>query len=140
MGASSKAIKEEKSEGYVIDASALYPMLMEIDSSSLAKIIPELAILDLTKYEIGNAARFDRKVKDPSHLMELWKEVLGSMKEQKIEDLRAVQKIALDHNITFYDAAYVEAALESESKLVTADGEILRKFRSVTLDPGEIKI
>ena len=139
MGASSKEVKEEKHrQSYVIDASALYPMLLQMDSASLARLLPELTIIDLTKYEIGNAARFDRKIKDAYHLTELWKEVLSSMREVQITDLAAVQKVALEHGITFYDAAYIHAALESKSKLVTADGEILQKFRNVALDPKEV--
>ena len=139
MGASSKAIKEEKHrQNYVIDASALYPMLLQTDSTSMSRLLPELTILDLTKYEIGNAARFDRKVKDAPHLMELWKEVLSSMREVQITDLQAVQKIALENKITFYDAAYIQVALELKSKLVTCDREILDKFRNITLDPKGI--
>ena len=65
MVAISERVKEEKNpDKYVIDASALYPMLLRISSSEIIGQLSKLTILDLTKYEIGNIVRYDRSAKD----------------------------------------------------------------------------
>jgi len=109
-------------------------MLLHIGSSELIEELPRLIILDLTKYEIGNAVRYDRSVKDPIKLVGYWEELLSEIREETIDDMKSVQGIALEKNLTFYDAAYVHMAVRSESKLVTSDSGILQKCKNTVLD------
>ncbi|MBI2126643.1 MAG: type II toxin-antitoxin system VapC family toxin [Thaumarchaeota archaeon] len=135
MVAISERVKEEKNpDKYVIDASALYPMLLRISTSEILEQLSKLTVLDLTKYEIGNTVRYDRSAKDQLKLTELWDELLSEIREERIDDMKLVQEIALKNDLTFYDASYVHVAIRSGSKLVTSDGEILWKFKDVTLD------
>ena len=54
MGASDKELEEEKTgKLYVVDASALYPLLLRTNVEHIAKMLPNLRILDLNKYEVG---------------------------------------------------------------------------------------
>ena len=46
-------------------------------------------------------------------------------------DMEAALKLALRHQITAYDAQYVELARSRKLSLVTEDGEILRKFPAI---------
>ena len=140
MGAISERVKEEKNpDKYVIDASALYPLLLRISSSEIIEQLSKLTILDLTKYEIGNTVRYDRSAKDQIKLTELWDELLSEIREERIDDMKSVQEIALKNDLAFYDASYVHVAIRSGSKLVTSDGEILRKFKDITLDLNSYK-
>jgi len=142
MGSGNKEFEEEKKTDrtYVIDASALYPMLLRLDSSSFVQLLHRIRVLDLTKYEIGNAARYDRNLQSATKMMELWGELLDSIGEERITSLTEVQKIAVKHSITFYDAAYVQVAITFGTKLVTMDKEILQKFsdKSISLKDFEV--
>ena len=139
MGAIDKKFEEEEKADrpppYIIDASALYPLLLRLeDGTSFVKLLPRLRVLDLTKYEIGNAARFDTKIENAASVMGLWEEILRSMGEKRITSLVNVEKIAVQNSITFYDAAYLDAAMNLRSKVVTMDHEILKKFKDNTID------
>ncbi len=142
MGSSNKEFEEEQKtadHAYLIDASALYPLLLRLESSPFVKLLPRIRVIDLTKYEIGNAARYDKNLQHATKVMELWEEILDSIEEEKISNLAEVQKIATKQSITFYDAAYVYAAMSLRTKLITMDREILQKFgeHSITLHDFE---
>ncbi|MCL5068889.1 MAG: type II toxin-antitoxin system VapC family toxin [Thaumarchaeota archaeon] len=139
MGASDKELEEEKSRPYVIDASALYPLLLQTDVDRLIRLLPKIRVLDLTKYEVGNAARYDRKLTSAASLMEEWEVILNSAGQEPITNLAEVQKIAKQHSITFYDAAYVQVASHLRSKLVTMDREILEKFHGQAISLDELE-
>lgn len=136
-----KELEEEKtSKQFVIDASALYPLLLRTDIDFLAKLLPKLCVLDLTKYEVGNAARYDKKMQSLESIMDDWGEILDNASEESITSLSEVQKIAKEHSITFYDAAYVQVAMHLGSKLVTMDREILEKFENQAIDLNEFEV
>ena len=138
MGASDKELEEEKTDKlYVVDASTLHPLPLRTDVEHIAKMLPRLRVLDPTKYEVGNAARYDKKLQSVLSLMEEWEEILDDAGEESITSLAEVQKIAKEHSITFYDAAYVQVATHLGSKLVTMDLEILDKFKGQAINLDE---
>ena len=47
---------------------------------------------------------------------------------------KSAVKIAVQNDITVYDASYVALALKLNSKLYTADKELLKKFPKLTVD------
>jgi predicted nucleic acid-binding protein len=131
MGSGNKEFEEDEKKTdrtYVIDASALYPLLLKLKSPAYVNLLRRIRVLDLTKYEIGNAARYDKNLQSVPKMMELWGEVLESIEEVRITSLAEVQKIAVKQGITFYDAAYVHASMSLGTKLITNDREILQKF------------
>ncbi|MHB8565507.1 MAG: type II toxin-antitoxin system VapC family toxin [Nitrososphaerales archaeon] len=135
MGTKDKEIENEKSDQpYVIDASALYPLLLRMNGSAFVKLLSRFRVLDLTKYELGSAARYDRKLEDDPAFMERWKDIFDSIGEGSITSLAEVQRLATENSITFYDAAYVQVAIHLGSKLITMDREILEKFESHVID------
>lgn len=131
--------KDSLEERYILDTSALYPILLRMSNESLLKLLPKLAILDLTKYELGNVIRYDRKVKDASKLISSWQVILDSISKEEARDMKQVYEIASENNLTFYDAAYVQVAVASKRKLVTMDAEIIKKFKEITMVPEDLK-
>lgn len=105
----------------------------------VTKLIRSFRILDLTKYEVGNAARYDKKLENVALLMSLWEEIFSSTGEESITSLAEVQKIAKEHSITFYDASYIQVATHLGSKLVTLDREILGKFKRQAINLDEFE-
>ncbi len=139
MGSSNKEFEEDEKKTdrpYLIDASALYPLLLRIESSTLLR---KIRVLDLTKYEIGNAARYDKNLPNAARMMELWAEIFASLEEERPVKLAEVQRLATKHSITFYDAAYVQTAINLGTKLITMDREILRKFNGQTITLNEFE-
>ena len=58
----------------------------------------------------------------------LFQEVLDSMNRLMVDNIGGVLKIAVDKNITFYDASYIYIAEKMGLKLVSEDDEILEKY------------
>jgi len=117
------------------DASAILNIIRSLGEDAI-KYIKGNFILSLTPYEIGNA---------------LWKEALllrrisvddalSLLKDiRKIYDLLDMimpknqfitLKVALLMKITYYDSAYIIAAVENNLTLVTDDMELINKMKS----------
>ncbi len=115
----------------IIDASALYPLL-KAKGREVASYLKKLAVLDLTKYEIGNAIWKEHKigvVKDWRRLIRLWDEVLSALKTYSIAKVEEVESLVVERNISFYDASYVQLAESLDVNLVTEDEELLRSCK-----------
>lgn len=142
MGSSDKEFekKENTNPTFIIDASALYPVLLRLKDSAIARLLNQVRVLDLTKYEIGNAARYDKTLQNATKAMELWGELLESIEEEQISSLAEVQKIAMKQSITFYDAAYVHVAMTLGMKLVTMDKEMLQKFGELSMGLNDFEV
>jgi predicted nucleic acid-binding protein len=86
--------------------------------------------IDLAWYEIGNAiwkqVRIQRSltVKEARMLISTLGQIVDNLAKIKVSFPASALEIAVGHNITFYDASYVEAAIESSSTLVTDDGRL----------------
>ncbi|AEA11686.1 hypothetical protein TUZN_0186 [Thermoproteus uzoniensis 768-20] len=115
---------------YLLDASALYGLATHYDR--WLKYRERLAILHLTIYEVGNA---------------LWKEaragrlqwqraarplsrVISGLRVLDDPPLEEVLRLAVERDLTFYDASYAYVAETLGLSLVTQDGELLRKSRA----------
>ena len=115
---------------YLIDTSALYPLILTLRDKVLL-YIDILFVLDLTRYEVGNVLwkEYRRgRIKSLETAILLFQEVLDSMNRLMIDDIGGVLKIAVDKNITFYDASYIYIAEKMGLKLVSEDDEILEKY------------
>mgnify|MGYP000123676372 CR=1 FL=1 len=115
---------------YLIDTSALYPLILTLRDKILLHT-DILFALDLTIYEVGNALwrEYRRgRIKNLKTTVPLFQEALNSINTLKIDNIDEVLKIAIDKNITFYDASYIYVAEKTGLKLVTEDKEILEKY------------
>ena len=123
----------------ILDASALYPLLRRLGEKA-ASLLTKLTILDLTRYELGNILWKEYKLgllKDWENTIVLWSEIMEEMPTYRIETqhLRDIEKIAVEKDLTFYDASYVYTAETKNLKLITEDEELLNKCKnSLTLN------
>jgi len=46
-----------------------------------------------------------------------------------VDDLKEIEKVAIENNITAYDASYVMASIRISSPLVVADNKLLEKTK-----------
>ena len=134
MGESSK----KDARHYVVDTSALYPLILKYPELFVANAA-NFIILDLTKYEIGNAIRFDGEIKDPYSNFEMFNVVTASLRTHAITNLSDTGRLSVLNNITFYDAAYIQAAIDLNTKVITMDKELLNKFRDKTMTIDDFK-
>jgi len=113
---------------YLLDASALYPLLRRIGDKILL-YRDKLAVLDLTFYEIGNVLwkeyRLGR-IRDWRTISKLFSEVLKELQVLRVENLEGVLEIATERNLSFYDASYAYMAEKENLVLVTEDKKLLR--------------
>lgn len=123
----------------ILDASALYPLLKKLGRGA-ASLLPRLMILDLTKYELGNIIWKEYRlghVKNWEKPVEQLSKIIGELPAYSIdaENLKEVEKIAVERDVSFYDASYVYTAETQNLKLITEDEDLLEKCRnSVTLE------
>jgi predicted nucleic acid-binding protein len=112
---------------YLLDASALYGLVAHYHRWIGHR--EKLAILHLTVYEVGNALwKEARAGRLP------WREtagalsrVLSSLKMLDNPPLEKVLEVAVERDLTFYDASYAYVAETLGLSLVTQDRELLRK-------------
>jgi predicted nucleic acid-binding protein len=129
----------------VIDASALAALLMPEDGGEeVEKAVKEaerVSTLDLAAYEVSNAVW--RRVRRGELSMEEGNVVvttlLSLLETFEVFSYRKVAadafRLAVDAGVTVYDAAYVVLAKRLDARLLTLDGELLRKFPDVTYAP-----
>ena len=130
MGEGCKGMPQRTLEA-MLDASALYPLLKRLGEKA-ASLLTKLAILDLTKYELGNAVWKEYKLgllKNWENPIVLWSKIMEEMPTYRIETqhLRDIEKIAVERDLTFYDASYIYMAETQNLKLITEDEELLSK-------------
>ena len=117
----------DKMEGYLFDASAIYPLLDYVDKVNVKKVY----ILDLTFYEIGNAIWKDyiihKRIKDPVTLAKLFHELLNKFNVVRDLPMQEVMKIAVEKGLTYYDASYVFASFSKGLTLVSNDKDLIEK-------------
>ncbi|MCJ7631056.1 type II toxin-antitoxin system VapC family toxin [Candidatus Bathyarchaeota archaeon] len=116
---------------YLFDSSAIINLSSEKKGDKLLKG----ATLNLAFYEVGNAIwkqvylRKSITKDEGSKALTTLTKVLKQMKEAPVKDEAAILNIAVIEELTYYDASYIQAAIDSNSTLVTDDGELLSKAK-----------
>jgi len=88
-------------------------------------------VSSLTEYELGNVLWKEAKTKKINYIeaARIFSEALSELRTVNIDGLHGVLEIGLERNLTFYDASYAYLAEKHGLKLVTEDGELLKKCR-----------
>ena len=115
---------------YLLDASALYPILEK--PSHYISVLEDSVILDLTLYEIGNAALVAQRrglLGNYRSFLKSFSKAASMLPIERIspEDIEGIGRVAEETGLTYYDAAYVYMAERLGLTLVTEDREILEK-------------
>ncbi len=124
-------MEEEGDLRYLIDASALYTLLKR-RRDIVVEIIDASAIIDLTKYEIGNALWVEWRrglIENPKRTMRGWMKLLSFIREIQLDrgELDEVEDLALELSLPFYDASYIYIARRMGLTLLTDDVEMRDK-------------
>ena len=126
---------------YLFDASALLNLVRRLGEGSL-KILKENCILTLTIYEVGNAlwreTRLLRRltIDEAEAIMRAIITLIKFMQVIEMLDSIEVLRISNEIETTFYDAAYVVAALRRGLILVTDDSRLaarIERYRDMIL-------
>lgn len=113
---------------YLIDTSALYPLLI----SGVPFNTDECAVSTLTEYEVGNVLWREnqkKKLKDPRRVAAIFSEAIRPLRRMEIDSIADVLAVAIERNLTFYDASYAHIAEKHDMKLVTQDADLLKKCK-----------
>ena len=113
---------------YLIDTSALYPLLL----SGVPLNAEECAISSLTEYEIGNVLWREskhRKMKNPQLAATTFSKAMQTLTKLEFDSIANVLVVAIEKNLTFYDASYAYIAEKENLKLVTQDTDLLKKCK-----------
>ena len=112
---------------YLLDASALYPLVFELRDKIL-DYIDVFAALDLTVYEVGNVIwkEFRRgRIRNLDSISMLLEEIFNSLHIINIPfKFSELVKLADEEDITVYDAAYLYVSRKYGYKLVTEDRDL----------------
>jgi len=132
----------------ILDASALYPIakfVREGATEAIKQLLEEgVAVLDLTLYEVANAAAIEARRGRIRNLEQVVTAVSKLAKYLTIirvepEDLKHISTLGEQLGLTAYDAAYVHYARLRKAKLLTNDKEILEKAKDVAIDTGWLR-
>lgn len=122
---------------YLVDASALYPLLLRL-REDLLRYADLFAILDLTVYEVGNAIWREHRrgrIRDVGVVARLFQEILSTMPRLGLNaGISDVLALAINENLTFYDASYLYTARTRKLKLVTEDRDLQRFPESISIE------
>ncbi|MEX2728964.1 MAG: type II toxin-antitoxin system VapC family toxin [Candidatus Sigynarchaeum springense] len=128
---------------YIIDASVIVKWYIEENDSDKAEIVRtgfvkkeiELLCPNLLPFEVLNALRYSglfnkRDLKTAGESLEnypfTYQAISGEHQARMLE-------LAIDHEFSIYDAAYIALALKEKAILLTADDKIKNKL------PGKLK-
>jgi len=126
-----------KDNNFLFDASALYKLLTVYKDYTDKIAYNYIYILDLTFYEIGNAIWEDYYTfKRINNLIETSEVIYEILKELNvIENLSFIEiiKIAIEKNLTYYDASYVYASKNFGLILVSEDKDLIEKGNAISV-------
>jgi len=92
----------------------------------------EYAVSSLTEFEMGNVIwKESRKkaIKDPARVATIFSEAIRGLWKIEMDSIPAVLAVAIDRNLTFYDASYAYLAERENLLLVTQDEDLLKKCK-----------
>jgi predicted nucleic acid-binding protein len=105
----------------------LYPLLLSGEAFDLE----QCAVSTLTEYEIGNVLWKETRQKriDFKLAAQTFSDALSELKKISTGSLDDILVIALERNLTFYDASYAYLVEREDMKLVTEDVDLIKKCK-----------
>ena len=119
---------------FLFDASSMIQVIKSCEEEKALRLLSENCILDLTKYEVGNALwkehvqRQAIEADEFRELLDLLRTIILRTKVLSVDaqDLPDVAEVALKERITFYDASYVIIAKVQNLTLATEDANLAK--------------
>ena len=114
---------------FLFDASSMFQVIKSCMEEDALRLLSENCILDLTKYEVGNALWKERTLHQTlggdefKELLDLLRTIILRTKILSVgaHQFPDVAEVAEKERITFYDASYVITAKVQNLTLVTED-------------------
>jgi len=128
-----------KDNNFLFDASALYKLLTVYKDYTNKIDYNYIYILDLTFYEIGNTIWKDyyllKRITDFTETSEVIYEILKELNIIENLSLSFIEiiKIAIEKNLTYYDASYVYASKNFRLILVSEDKDLIEKGNAISV-------
>ncbi|HUV33528.1 MAG TPA: type II toxin-antitoxin system VapC family toxin [Candidatus Desulfaltia sp.] len=129
----------------IFDASSVQAALRKLRGDA-APILDGQTVLDLTLYELGNIVWKENRASggEPREATEKVKAIvrlISIMDIWRIDpgEMAAIAENASRYGLTFYDSAYLTAALKAGAHLVTEDTDILRAANKAGLTASQIE-
>jgi predicted nucleic acid-binding protein len=101
----------------------------------------ECAVSSLTEYEVGNVLwreNQQKKLKNPRRVATIFSEAIAPLRKLELDSIADVLAVAIERNLTFYDASYAYIAEKHNLKLVTQDTDLLKKCKlAIPIDKME---
>ena len=93
--------------------------------------LEQFAVTSLTEYELGNVLWKETKKKKIKFkdAAQTFSETLSELKKISIDGISDTLALAMERNLTFYDASYAYIAENMGLTLVTEDIELLKKCK-----------
>jgi predicted nucleic acid-binding protein len=119
---------------FLFDASSMIQVIKSCEEEKALRLLSENCILDLTKYEVGNALWKEHVLRQAleadefRELLDLLRTIILRTKVLSVDaqDLPDVAEVALKERITFYDASYVVIANVQNLTLATEDASLAK--------------
>ena len=119
----------------IVDASVAAVWLLEDEDHPIAEaayqsvesgdaIVPEIWQFEIRNILITSARRRRISIDDVESLLTVVDEL--GMSTDHEPNLDAAMQLALTHNLTFYDALYLELAIRRNAQLATLDSDLAR--------------
>ena len=129
---------EKREITYLMDASSIGILFGKMRERAI-EFLEGAVTLDLALYELGNLIWKEcilkrmisrrealKRIEDLVKVLELmYLESLGN------EDMKGAMMLAIDLNLTFYDASYLHIAKSRNIPLITEDKELLEKAKKI---------
>ncbi len=122
----------------IVDANIIVKWFIEEEGSDKARILRdkyiegeiELVVPSLLFFEVLNALKYSKlftqtELNDAGESLENYGFTIVTLKKKVRE---STVKIAVEHNMSIYDASYVGLSIEMGSVLFTADQKIINKL------------
>ncbi|MCZ7357330.1 MAG: type II toxin-antitoxin system VapC family toxin [Candidatus Methanoperedens sp.] len=124
----------------IYDASSIY---RAIEIGDFNKLL-EGKTLDLAQYELGNVVWKEvtrKKISESegAKLIKFISKVISLMEILKIGIKNEVLKVAVDNNLSYYDASYLYASISMKDVLVTEDKKLLDRAIECSADAGRFE-
>jgi predicted nucleic acid-binding protein len=119
---------------FLFDASSMVQVIKSCEEEKTLRLLSENCILDLTKYEVGNALWKEHVLRQAIEAdefresLDLLRTIILRTKVLSVDaqDLPDVAEVAEKERITFYDASYVIIAKVQNLTLVTEDANLAK--------------
>lgn len=124
----------------IYDASSIY---RAIEIGAFNKLL-EGKTLDLAQYELGNVVwkevtRNKISESEGAKLIKFISKVISLMEILKIGIRNEVLKVAVDNNLSYYDASYLYASISMKDALVTEDKKLLERAIECSIGAGRFE-